>query len=115
MPEPLSEACDDWFEKRFAWRARSNHALFVSGSREQAAQFGTPVVVIPISPARYLWSPWIPDLTERFETLGVGSPRIVPELLEAGDYRDRDLKAAIASRNEIMVQCEQFCWFVPDR
>lgn len=110
MGHELSEACDEWFEQRFGWRARSNHTLFVSGSREQAAQFGMPVIVIPIAPARYLWSPRIADLTEHFETLGVTSPSAIPELLEAGSYRDGDLEAAIGSGHEIMVRCERYYW-----
>lgn len=110
MELSLSEACDEWFERRFGWRARSNHCLFVSGSREQAEQFGTPVVVIPIAPARYLWSPRITDLTQHFKTLGVTSAEVVPRLLEEGNYRGGALEAAITSGNEIMVRCERYFW-----
>jgi hypothetical protein len=108
-------ACDVWFEQRFGWGARSNHSLFVSGSRVQAEQFGTPVIVIPVAPARLVWSPRITDLTQYFKTLGVASPAIVAELLEAGDYRDGDLEAAIASGNEIMVRCERYFWLLEQR
>jgi hypothetical protein len=110
MSIELSRACDDWFEERFGWRARSNHSLFVSGSRDQAMQFGTPVVVIPMTPARYVWSPRIADLTRHLEALGVLQAEQIPTVLEAGDYRDADLEAAIVSGHEIMVRAERYCW-----
>jgi hypothetical protein len=106
----LSHACDEWFEQRFGWPARSNHALFVTGSREQAAKFGTPVIVIPVAPARYLWSPRIEDLTQHLQERSVLQPREVAAVLEAGDYRGADLGAAIASGHEIMVRCERYYW-----
>jgi hypothetical protein len=115
MELALSEACDEWFEQRFGWRARSNHSLFASGSREQAEQFGTPVIVIPLAPARFVWSPRIIDLTQHFKALGVTSPAVIPELLEEGDYRDGYLEAAIASGNEIMVRCERYYWSLDRR
>ena len=110
MSIELSRACDDWFEERFGWRARSNHSLFVSGSRDQAMQFGTPVVVIPMTPARYVWSPRIADLTRHLEALGVLQAEQIPTVLEAGGYRDADLEAAIVSGHEIMVRAERYCW-----
>ena len=112
MALDLSRACDEWFEQRFGWRARSNHTLFVSGSREQAAQFGTPVIVLPVAPARYLWSPCIADLTQHLRERGVSQPQEVAAVLEAGDYRETDLGAAIASGREIMVGCERYYWSV---
>jgi hypothetical protein len=115
MPLHLSEACDGWFERRFGWRARSNHALFLSGSRHQALEFGVPVLVLPMQPARFLWSPQIRDLTRHLEALGVATSGAVEEVLDAGDYRDTGLEAAIRSGNEIMFRCEQYRWILPDR
>ena len=43
--------------------------------------------------------------------LRVTTPAAIPEVLEAGDYRDGDLEAAIASGNEIMMRCERYVWF----
>ena len=110
MPLEMSQACDTGFDAQVGWRARSNHSLFVSGSRQQAAQFGTPVIVIPVAPAGYVWSPRIADLTQHLEALGVTSPAAIPDLLESGDYRNGDLEAAIVSGNEIMVRCERYYW-----
>jgi hypothetical protein len=110
MTLELSRACDAWFEVRFGWRARSDHALFVTGAREQAAQFGTPVIVVPLKPARFLWSPRIRDLTRHLSDAGITAAVGVPPILEAGDYRDRDLGAATASGHEIMVRCERYYW-----
>ena len=110
MSVELSRACDDWFEQRFGWRARSNHSLFVSGSRNQAMQFGTPVVVIPMTPARYVWSPRIEDLTRHLEALSIDRPEEVAAVLAAGDYRDTDLAGAITSGHEIMVRCTRYAW-----
>lgn len=109
----LSRACDAWFEEGFGWRARSDHVLFVTGLRQEAAQFGTPVIVVPLKPARFLWSPRIRDLTRHLNDAGVSDAVGVPSILEAGDYRDQDLGAAIASGHEIMVRCEKYVWAVP--
>jgi len=110
MPSHLSEGCDDWFEQRFGWRARSNHALFLSGSREQAMEFGIPLLVLPMEPARFLWSPHIGDLTRHLKALGVAKSEAVEAVLDAGDYRDTGLEAAICSGHEIMFRCEQYRW-----
>ncbi len=110
MPVELSRVCDEWFERRFGWRARSNHSLFVSGSRDLAAQFGRPVIVLPHAPARYVWSPRIADLARHLKEMSTLQAEAVCAVLEAGDYLEADLVGAIASGHEIMVRCERASW-----
>ena len=52
---------DKAFEREFGWKARSN-SLFVTPSLVLAKGYGNLMLIFPIGPVKYIWSPTIADL-----------------------------------------------------
>ena len=101
---------DDLFKKKFGWKARSN-AIFCTGDYNFAGSYGENVYMIfPIGKYKYLWSPEIGDL---YIVVDLDSVRTAPNKLELftnyiNTYKNTDLKDAIKSGNEIMVNCKEY-------
>lgn len=84
--------------------------LFCTGDREGAAGHGAVCLVFPIEGFQFCWSPLVGDLhvwSVEHDYLSL-SPDAFVSKLSAADYRDRDLRAAVASRCEVMVACERY-------
>lgn len=62
-PKKMHDYIDNWFNKKFGIKFRSQ-ALFVSGDKDIANQFGKVWIVFPINDYDYLWSPFFKDMTE---------------------------------------------------
>lgn len=62
----LHDLWDDWFEKKFGFRARSQ-SIFISGNKVEAHEYGEVYLVFPIGKNyNYLASRGIRDLTNQF-------------------------------------------------
>lgn len=96
--------------------ANRDNSIFCTGSRNTARDYGNKLVhVMPIGPFDFSWSPTLYDLYgatgEEFEDK-IGRD-VTPEFKDqinsyiAKHYTDHDLKAAIISKHEIMIACEE--------
>lgn len=105
----LHDASDEFFLKKFGWRARSQ-GVFGTGRRATAADYGSPFVMLPLGPVEFAWSSVIEDLyvtfTERRPTPTTAEE--VEDLLDASDYKNTDLATAIRYGNEIMFNCDKY-------
>ena len=104
MKLEVHEAADEWFHDRFGFKARSE-AVFVSGELADAKSYGKAYAVFPIGEFKYVWSPDVGDL---FILLHSTRPADVEEELNGAGYMDTQLKHAISSGLEIMVQCKKY-------
>lgn len=122
MSAIVSKKLDDWFEKEFNFRARSE-GLFTVGKSGLDGEFGTSCVVFPLGSFSYLWSPEIKDLWlyiqrnvydhydakdwkhEVTDEEGKFDADKFDAHMKALNYKTTDLEEAIDSGNEIMLRC----------
>jgi hypothetical protein len=115
----IHEMLNDWFVRKtgIAYRSQS---IFCTGSRFTANQYatgwgnhdnGSTVIMIPVGNFNYCWSSEIEDLFSYLESdvdtsdLTQGKLNL---LMNNNKYvQNTGLKQAIASNNEIMVNCNQ--------
>lgn len=69
----VHKALDDYFEKRFHFRFRSN-GTFCTGSRTFATSYGHTYAIFPIGDFKYCWSPEIEDAYVFFDNSEFGLP-----------------------------------------
>lgn len=126
-PKRVSKLMDDWFEKKFGIRFRSE-ALFVSGSAVFAQQFGYVYIVFPIGDYDYCWSPVYGDLTddssnallknikqhpEEYKYLDHMHSNVkkkhLEEIMEDGHYKfNKDLVNGLKKKSEVMIKCKSY-------
>lgn len=95
---------DNYFLKKFGHKFRSN-ALFCTGDKRHAQDYGPAFLVIPHNPMKFLWSPQIDDLANNPEVMRP-PPEGVTEIGDdtpAGTYINSNLSGAISSTHEIMI------------
>lgn len=115
LPLAAHTYCDLWFLKNFRHRYRSN-AVFTSGNKPIASQYGTPFIFIPIGNFNICWSPSVEDLYNSVDSYieSIGKDysylRDDPEVLDNVllDYRTGDLSNAAYSGNEVMFACKSY-------
>lgn len=97
-------AIDDWFLKKFGFKARSE-TVFVTGDYKTAKKYGKVYAVFPIGEFKFVWSPDIKDLGEE-----VGNDDIadIHDILDDSYFDDDHLGIAIGSKNEIMIKCKEY-------
>lgn len=115
LPRAAHEYCDAWFLKNFGHRYRSN-AVFTSGNKPIASQYGSPYIFLPIGEFNICWSPTVEDLYNTVDSYveSIGKDysylRDAPEVLDNAllDYRTGDLSNAAYSGNEVMFACKSY-------
>jgi hypothetical protein len=115
-PLEFHNLVDDWFNKKFGWKARSSGVFC----------WGTPFplllenwMVFPAGNFRYIWSPKIHDLYGHVESdfnmvnigtldTGEGSEQAYNIFFDnmSKTYTDKNLKKSVVSSNEVMVDCK---------
>lgn len=74
-PTKIHEAMDNWFEKKFGIRYRSN-ALFVTGDKNMTSDYyagmtyGDLLLIFPIGDFRFCWSTKADDVMDELPTIG---------------------------------------------
>lgn len=119
MARPLSEIVDNFFQKKFGFKARSE-AFFCygMGAERYARQYGNhPCVVFPIGPFNCVWSPKAPDLWDEISAVspseyysnedGYQEDKVEKILNDLG-YRDDEFDKAAAGRVELMIECDEY-------
>lgn len=112
--EDIHEAYNEYFEKRFGWKVRSE-SVFATGDWGMSTLYGfESAMVFPIGPFKYVWSPKVKDIIKfghrllDTETDQLKSQDQIIEIMDDLAYQSGDLQVAIKSGNEIMIGCDQF-------
>jgi hypothetical protein len=101
---------DNWFKENFGWKARSS-GLFCWGTPFPLLASGW--MVFPAGNFKYVWSSKIKDLYQYF-MMEIDKGDILTEYEDVFDdfidkfantYIDKNLKKAVVSRKEIMIDC----------
>lgn len=130
----IHEAADLWFEKNFGFKARSQ-TVFCTSSLSTSKDYGFPFFVFPAGNFEILWSRKVKDLfmdlteskiikiikdvdmpnSQAAELIDnkneINDKELydaIASLLESFDYQQGELGQALASKNEIMVNCDHY-------
>ncbi len=99
-----------YLEERFGWPFRNG--LFVTGSENQAAEFGKPFAIIPIGKFEWLCNTQIRDFTWDYSDSWTAlTKNPLDNFLKEKRYswiHNTNLSECIQSRKEIMLKCEKF-------
>jgi hypothetical protein len=128
----VHDIANEWFGMNFGVEYRSE-ALFASGDKGMATQYGTPCMVFPKGNFQFCYSHNITDFTTEYQNLfsdnGIGDSiwwerketngeelnaaqyrrvyNAIVGLLEAGRYKSKGLIGAINSGSEIMIHAPE--------
>jgi hypothetical protein len=135
----VHDIANEWFGRRFGVEYRSE-ALFASGDKGMATQYGTPCMVFPKGQFQFCYSGDIPDFTTEYQNLfsdnGIGNSiwwerketngeelnaaqyqrvyNAIVGLLEAGHYKSKGLITAVNSGSEIMIHAPEGFIIAPE-
>lgn len=119
---------DDLFLRKFGFRARSN-AVFCTGSTSTTSYYGNTYSIWPVGDYRFVYSPDVRDIAVELENIEDlynqehgGFSLKLPKTKEKerdkrvdgwvkdlmSSYTDKNIKNAIRSGNEIMVNCDKY-------
>lgn len=110
---------DSWFEKEFGHKFRSA-GVFASSSPYPF--YGDEYAIFPIGKWSYVWSPNVPDLTDKFselyhvandEFLSFDNLQNIPKskiwkALDNAGFTNNDLDKALGTKNEIIIDCDSY-------
>jgi hypothetical protein len=113
----IHNLADKWLEANCGNKYRSN-AVFVTGRKRDARDYGNIYRFYPKGHFTFCWSPLVNDMTtdllpsHYFEEELANADSTLNEKVEqqmaAAKYQTTNLNAAIASNHEIMSHCEQY-------
>jgi hypothetical protein len=132
-PKKMHDALDNYFNKKFGWKARSE-GLFVTPEYQQARDYGSAFLFFPVDGYKYIWSQGISDL---FIDLKRDLYRYAEENIHGYDHFDhfdkvfrsltkdefnkfmkefekgylvtyKDNKLQMNRKNEVMVKCDKY-------
>ena len=101
----IHNTIDDWFLKKFGWRARSN-VLFCWPLPFKSTLLSNRWLVFPAGDYKYIWSKQVDDLWGSFVHATYGKELEYFEDNFADTYTDKNIKMSIKYENEIMVNCK---------
>ena len=114
--EPIHEITDNWFNKEFGWKARSNVIFCWGKPFSNISDILTNYyLVFPVGKYKYVWSPEVNDLTEYLEADKDFYHGKHPEKEEMDDildrlvdakYTDKNIRRAVVSYNEVMINAK---------
>lgn len=118
-PKDVHKMIDDFMRSHFGIGFRSE-AMFCTASLATTLQYGTPRVVFPIGNFDYCWSPSVSDMYEdllpdmlcHYDADSYLDSEEIKRGLDKASYRCNvsmvDFRNAIESRNEIMINCNEY-------
>lgn len=105
------EIADQWFERRFGIRYRSN-GIFVTSRPLSASAYAASadhvVRIIPTSNYRYCWSPNVSDLLFAASRLAEAPAAEIERWLNDAQYCENGLHEAHTAGHEVMLYCAQY-------
>jgi len=66
----LHDKLDDAFKVKFGWKVRSE-GIFATSSIDFAKQFGKPYMFFPFDGYKYVWNPYVRDLTAKIISVNI--------------------------------------------
>jgi len=107
MTIELHNLSNDYFQKNLGEPFRN--AMFVTGFKDHASKYGTTFLIFPVGEFTFAWSPRVKDLFEAISGNGWRFKHDLPAdefntWMDTKIFQNTDLKAAIKSRNEIMIR-----------
>jgi hypothetical protein len=125
-PKDVHEKLDAGFDKLLGIKPRSQ-GVFATGNKTEVNYYGIRgdgiIAMFPIGEFQFVWSPIVRDIVKLSDDIdlpfnGIAELYEYPDEFTAGQvgfilkqlrYRKNDdLKKAIASKNEIMILCDQY-------
>lgn len=120
----LHLVADKWFHKTTGIAFRSN-AIFCTGNKAEAVEYGTCYIMIPIGNFDYCWSPFVEDMYRRFDRdhyhsittddrseSALQEEQRLQELFSKSGYRSNisiaDFRRGIGSGSEMMIHCDHY-------
>lgn len=110
MPLFFHNAADNWFLKRFGVKYRSN-VVMCTGEWSIAEGYGDVYAIFPVGSFSVCWSGVVQDLFGHMSSHYPGDPDSetdVQDFLDSLGYQVGDLKGAIKSQNELLINCRSF-------
>lgn len=109
-PLEFHKILDNWFKENFGWNARSS-GLFCWGT--PFPLLASDWMVFPAGNFRYIWSTQVKDLYQYFDieltdNVSMDYEDVFDIFIDnsADTYTDKNLKKAVVSEHEIMVDCK---------
>ena len=96
---------DEQFNKKFGWKARSNVIFCYGRPVNDVALYD--FLMFPVGKFKYVWSPYVTDLYNIANSQSDEQLYSYDDILETYKYTDKNLKKAVVSSNEIMVNCKE--------
>ena len=108
MSDDMHNKIDEFFLKKFGWRARSNVVFCKGNKRKKIFSF----LLFPIGKFKFLWSPKVNDLYN--SDLKNMYSHYYKEWNDIKDtYIDNDFRKALSSEHEIMINCKEYYLLPP--
>ena len=106
-PIDLHNILDDWFLKKFGWRARSN-ALFCWPLKFTSQYVSNKWLVFPAGNYKFIWSDKVDDLWGDVGEIFNDTEATFKYFLEhfADSYRSTKIKESMIWSGEIMINCK---------
>ena len=96
---------DDFFLKKFGWRARSNVLFCMGEDRERIHEISYFTLIFPVGNFKYVWSPDVADLY----TFDPDNEDYDGDWDDVKDtYIDKDFNKALKTQYEIMINCKEY-------
>jgi len=117
-PKTITNGMNKLFKEKFGWKARTENVVFCWGTPFNSQDINYGFLVFPVGNYKYVWSPEVRDLYGEFVQSSIDSSIEKEERGKQfmdfiGDeisdtYINKNLKKAVVSSNEIMVNCKQY-------
>jgi hypothetical protein len=111
MPAKTHAMLDDWFERNFQMRPRSE-GIFTRGEGHGSlfSTYGPMYAMFPIGDFKFIWSPKVPDLYDKSRSIGVSDPEKFEVKMKALDWQTDDLHGALTAkkRSEVVFLCDRY-------
>lgn len=111
MPARTHAMLDDWFERNFQMRPRSE-GVFAGGEGYGRLDsiYGRKYAMFPIGDFKFIWSPKVSDLYDKSRSIGVTNPEKFEVKMKALNWQTDDLHGALTSKKhpEVVFLCDRY-------
>lgn len=116
-PEKASIGINKLLDKKFGWKARTENVVFCWGIAFASSEINSGFLIFPAGNYKYLWSPIVSDLYNVFNLSGMPSDESYIKFFKErffDSYTNKNIKKAVVSFNEIMVNCKHYYMIKPE-
>ena len=106
-PPKLHNDLNTMFTRMFG--APFRNAMFCTGNKSQASVYGMIFAIFPIGEYKYIWSPEIRDLYQKFDEWRADDPQEdFMKIINWDSYRSNGLNDAVYKGHEIMLRTKSY-------